>query len=428
MNTKTTKRSTLKHSVLGLFALFALICAVILGSNTANAAITTVQVGQTNGGATSANQYNAAAITVATGDTVRWVRFAGSHNVVSVTPGLIDLPPGAVAAGDAMVGGVNYDFTFATAGTYYYYCNIHANAGDATDANVASGSKMVGKVVVLAPVLDSAPPTVSAVAAAPSPTDGAGAVTLTATITDTAQAGSTQAASVTAAEWSKGASAAASGAGTAMAAADGTFGSATEGVTATVPVTEAAGTSFTLWVRGKDANNNWSTTAVSTVVSVTAPPAGAVQASVSVSGGNLANTAQNVTFPGVTLNGTDQTVAGSTAPAWAASDARGSGLGWNVTIISTAFTGAGGTIPVANFKIRLLTVTTISGNTAPTPGPGSYTSLSSVSLSAIKLLTAAVGTGMGSYTYTPDFQLTVPGSAGAGSYTANVEVSVNSGP
>jgi hypothetical protein len=154
-------------------------------------------------------------------------------------------------------------------------------------------------------------------------------------------------------------------------------------------------------------------------------PAGAVQASVLIQGGNLTNTAQNIPFGSVALTGSDQTVA-STPAIWQARDARGTGDGWNVTLSSTNFSGAG-SIDVANFKMRQLqaSIVTVGGNTAPTSLVTSFQSLSGTPL---KVLAATGGAGMGTYDYTPDFQLTVPASAPAGSYTANVTVSINSGP
>jgi hypothetical protein len=128
----------------------------------------------------------------------------------------------------------------------------------------------------------------------------------------------------------------------------------------------------------------------------------------------------------VTLDGTDQVKSGTTT-AWVAKDARGSGAGWNVTISSGNFTSASGSISVGNFKCQLLqaNIATVFGNTAPTTAIGTFVPLSGT---PTKLLSAAVNGGMGQYSYTPDFQLTVPGSTPAGNYTANVSVSVNSGP
>ncbi|MBA4181391.1 MAG: hypothetical protein C0506_12440 [Anaerolinea sp.] len=428
MNTKTTKRSTPRHTMLGLFALLALIVSVgIFGSGVANAAITTVQVGQLNGGTTSGLQYNSADITVQAGDTVRFVRFAGSHDVTSAV-----VPGGATAfrqpASGNLVSGVNYDQVFTVAGVYVYYCSLHYANDAASDpsqpaltlanaGSMISGGQMVGRITVNAAALpDTGAPTVSNVAASPNPTNGATNVTLTASVADTGGGGTPT--GVASARYRIN-----GGASVPMTVSGGTSASATINVSAF-----ALGV-YDIEVQATDAvtptpyNSTW--VALAGGLTVSAMPVGAVQASVSVTGGNLASTAQNIAFPGVTLNGSDQTVTGTTT-AWAASDARGTGDGWRVTVTSEAFVGSGGTIPVANFKTQLTAVTTVSGNTAPIPSPASFTPLSSIT--PVKLLSAALTTGMGSYTYTPAFQLTVPGSAGAGSYTANVTVSINSGP
>lgn len=60
-------------------------------------------------------------------------------------------------------------------------------------------------------------------------------------------------------------------------------------------------------------------------------------ATVIIGGGTLSVTAANVTLPGVTLDGTDQTTT-SLTNAWSAIDGRGTGLGWHLTIASTDFT------------------------------------------------------------------------------------------
>ena len=68
---------------------------------------------------------------------------------------------------------------------------------------------------------------------------------------------------------------------------------------------------------------------------------------------------------------------------------------------------------------------TISGNTAPVSLVVNYQPLTSGT--SLKVLSAAAGTGMGTYDFTPDFQLALPASVYAGSYTASMTVSINSG-
>ena len=141
----------------------------------------------------------------------------------------------------------------------------------------------------------------------------------------------------------------------------------------------------------------------------------------------LTITTASITFPAVTLDGTDQTVNGSTS-AWRA-DATGESGGWNVTVASTDFdNGAGKTIAVANFEIRLLdaSIVVVSGDTN---GPVSaQTIFASLSGTALKIASAAVSEGDSVYDLTPDFRLTVPAETYTGSYTATVTVTTSAGP
>ncbi|MBI5290156.1 MAG: WxL domain-containing protein [Chloroflexi bacterium] len=407
-------------------AALALVATVVSnggGINSASAATTTVTVGQTNGGgATGVNQFNAAAITISAGDTTQWNSALDnrSHDVTSyaeTVPGTPDWQSPTLRSGTA---NTTFSRVFSTAGTYTYYCSLHASQSDAApgviDANIASGM-MVGKITVNAPAPDTTAPAASAVAASPNPTDGASSVALTATIADSG----TPLGTIASAQYRVD-----GGSPVAMSAVDGTFNGSSENVTANVPVGALSLGNHVIEVRGTDlAGNIGAYVALSGGLNVTAPPAGAVQATINVQGGALTNTAQNIAFPAVALSGADQTVLAAAA-AWQAKDARGTGDGWNVTIASTNFTGAG-TIGVANFKCKQdqADIVTVSGNTAPNSMVTTFQSLSGTPL---KLLQATGGAGMGTYDYTPDFQLTVPASTAAGSYTANVTVSINSGP
>lgn len=141
----------------------------------------------------------------------------------------------------------------------------------------------------------------------------------------------------------------------------------------------------------------------------------------------LTITTAPITFTGVTLDGTDQMSDGSTS-AWQA-DATGEAGGWNVTVASTEFdNGSGKTIAVANFEIRLLdaNIVMVSGDIN---GPAStQTTFASLSGTALKIGSAAVGEGDGVYELTPDFRLMVPAETYDGSYTATVTVAISAGP
>lgn len=141
----------------------------------------------------------------------------------------------------------------------------------------------------------------------------------------------------------------------------------------------------------------------------------------------LTITTAAITFPGVTLDGTDQTVSGSTS-AWRA-NATGTADGWNVTVASTDLTNDDGkTIAVSNFESRLMdaNIVTVSGDTN---GPVStQTTFASLSGTALKMASAAAGTGDGVYDLTPDFRLTAPAETYTGNYTATVTVTISVGP
>lgn len=134
-----------------------------------------------------------------------------------------------------------------------------------------------------------------------------------------------------------------------------------------------------------------------------------------------------ISFPGVTLNGADQVLSGSTT-AWRA-DATGEAGGWNLTVASSDFVnGAAQSIPVANFEIRLpdANIVLVSGDVnKPTSTQAAFAALSGT---ALKIASAAVGAGNGIYDLTPEFRLTVPAESYAGSYSATVTVAVSIGP
>ena len=250
---------------------------------------------------------------------------------------------------------------------------------------------------------------------------GGGSVTLTATVNDSVSGG----ANIAGAEYFVD-SIGVSGAGAPMAAADGAFSSPVENVTATVAVGGLPVGDHTLYVHGRDAAGNWGASGL-VVVAVVSGGTSAVQATVQLVAGTLSVSAQPVNFPTVALNGSDQTVE-ATPAAWRAIDGRGTGAGWTVTITSTDFTAAQGSISAPNHKIRLLpaNITTVSGGAPPVSLVSSYQALSSIT--PLKLLSAGTGTGMGTFDLTPEFSLLVPASTAPGQYTASIVVSVNTGP
>jgi hypothetical protein len=175
--------------------------------------------------------------------------------------------------------------------------------------------------------------------------------------------------------------------------------------------------------------------AATLVLSSTAMGATATQ---QVNAGSLSfinSTPGNVTFPAVTLNGTDQVQTQSQA--FDVSDATGSNAGWAITATSTTFAAAGHNL--SN------TATTIQSAPGAACDAASSCTLASNGISypyvmpaaavapvATKMFNAATNTGMGNQTVTPTWSLSVPSTTwagGAGSpYTSTWTFTLVSGP
>jgi len=177
-----------------------------------------------------------------------------------------------------------------------------------------------------------------------------------------------------------------------------------------------------------------------TLLSVTAVAVYAETGSVTIAGGSLSVTAANVSLSGVTLDGSDQvSTSASGSNSWSASDARGTGAGWNLTIDATDFSDGDTTPKIIDissadqeFKIQLLdsNIAVTEGNAKPTSSVASLTAIPESPAAALKFASAALNAGMGSYTLNPNFELEIPAETyvGLGTYTSTITVSIVSGP
>ncbi len=92
------------------------------------------------GGGTTA--FSPSTLTVSAGTQVTFTWKGGTHNVTSYQ---VSGSPTFTNSGDHSNAGDTYQFTFSTAGTYYYRCTYHSTA-QPDPASEATG--MIGKVVV----------------------------------------------------------------------------------------------------------------------------------------------------------------------------------------------------------------------------------------------------------------------------------------
>jgi hypothetical protein len=153
-------------------------------------------------------------------------------------------------------------------------------------------------------------------------------------------------------------------------------------------------------------------------------------ASTYVTPGPLSMDLTPVTQPtAITLNGTDQTETFSLPIV--VNDDTGSGAGWDLTLSLTTFTNSGHTLaadvaevssqPTATCNSGTCTAASVSGISYPLvlTADGSTTS---------KFFNAVANTGMGNFTVTTPFSVTIPANAYAGTYSSTFTVSITSGP
>jgi hypothetical protein len=160
--------------------------------------------------------------------------------------------------------------------------------------------------------------------------------------------------------------------------------------------------------------------------------AGTVTATATVTGAASLGLAHGATASLTnTLDGSDQTV-NYTIPL-SATDARGTGAGWNLTITSTTFNdGAGHTLATTASSMSGVTSSCVAGGTCTNPTNAITYPLAvpagASAPAAVKLFNAAANTGMGRFTVTPTIGVAIPGNSYAGTYTSTVTLAIVSGP
>lgn len=178
-------------------------------------------------------------------------------------------------------------------------------------------------------------------------------------------------------------------------------------------------------------------------LATTASVARADDTNVTVTGGEL--TLGSITtgdFGGITLNGAAQSTT-ATMNAFSVTDARGTGLGWNVTVSASSFkeyaSGAyvtgGKTLGTSRFSMAEASAAKVDSTSSGLPSmtSGTYTldadANSDGTSDAVKIASAATDAGMGSYTITPgQLGLSIPANVFAKTYRSDVTVTLSTGP
>ena len=171
------------------------------------------------------------------------------------------------------------------------------------------------------------------------------------------------------------------------------------------------------------------------LLAVVAGPAGATSATATLSAGSLAfinSTPAAVSFS-ATLNGTNLTPTSNQG--FDVGDATGSGNGWDITATSTTFSCCSGahTLSTSATTIQSTPSVACDASSTCTTATNSITypytlPASGVAPTATKIFNAASNTGLGNQTVTVGWQLAVPSSTFAGTYTSTWTLSLASGP
>ena len=172
------------------------------------------------------------------------------------------------------------------------------------------------------------------------------------------------------------------------------------------------------------------------LASVSAPASAADTVTLSITGSGLTASVADLTLTSVPYQNAAHNVTGTMV--LTADDSTGSGAGWNVTIISSAFvwvgTANGGTnIPAAKFALTSAAAPTmISGqpigaalSTGPQVPP---TSPIGTLDTARKTLVATAAYGAGTYTQALGVTLTIPAMSRVGTYTGTLTTTITSAP
>jgi hypothetical protein len=163
------------------------------------------------------------------------------------------------------------------------------------------------------------------------------------------------------------------------------------------------------------------------VIGANAPPANAILCSL----GSLTMTVPpTITFPGLTLNGTDQSTSASVQ--LTPDDERTLSPGWNITATSTTLTNTNGqSLPTAATRITAASTTAQTGNCSLPTNSVSYPITLPAGVTApapVKVFNAAANSGAGPSRVTLTSQISVPANSYKGTYTSTWTIAIANGP
>lgn len=178
-----------------------------------------------------------------------------------------------------------------------------------------------------------------------------------------------------------------------------------------------------------------SATAVTALALSVAPAIAADTITQTVTAGSRTASVANLALPSASYAHSAQTSTGTMT--LTADDSTGSNLGWNVTIVSSAFvysgSNSGSNIPAANFSLTSAAEpTATAGQAVDVLGVGGpkVPTLSPVGTldSARKTVQAMTMFGNGTYTQALGVSLSIPARSAAGTYTGTLTTTISAAP
>ena len=141
-----------------------------------------------------------------------------------------------------------------------------------------------------------------------------------------------------------------------------------------------------------------------------------------LSAGLLAHTAPAITAFSTALTGVNQTV-NTAVGAWNVNDARGSNVGYSITVAATAPTvggSASGAGTSGSLTMTSTTATAATGNPAATGPVTSAAQLLSPTAATIAKAAATTGQGQWNFPTAGNLAVVIPGDASAGAYSSTL--------
>lgn len=164
-----------------------------------------------------------------------------------------------------------------------------------------------------------------------------------------------------------------------------------------------------------------------------APVAAADVVTQAVTAGTRTASVANLTLTSKAYSHSAQTSTGTMT--LTADDSTGSNLGWNVTVVSSAFVYSGGNsgtdIPAANFSLTSASAATrTAGQAVDALGGPNVPAISPLGTldSARKTVQAVVLFGNGTYTQALGVSLSIPAQSAAGTYTGTLTTTIAAAP